>query len=142
VSSLPVVLSAQIEWQFSAPDTVEFTLKAILRRNAFGGEEAAVEAPAGRGPIFGLTCKPHCLPDEGDVVYEGIGGTRLLFGDGKPSRILCFEVVNVDESNNMMECVALDPGSWYRGIDDNAERKRTITHRYTRKGPFIVSVAG
>lgn len=138
--SLPVVLDAEIQWEFFPPDTVQFTLKATLRRNAFGGEGAAVEAPAGTGPLYGLMCKAHALPDEGDIFYEGIGGTRLLFGDGESTKILCFEAVDVDESGNRMDCVALDPASWYRGIDDQAEKKRTITHQYTRKGPFIVSV--
>lgn len=98
---------------------VRFDLRVALRRNAFeyGNFPNGVDQFA----------------ETGDIITEGVGGTRLLFDDGGLTPQLRFIVTDFSVPGNWIIAQALEPG------DDST---LGITHTYAGAGPYTARLSG
>lgn len=105
-------------------NTVEFTYKNAWRWNGYttcypDGTGASATSCSGTGG--------RAAP--GDIIYEGIGITRLAFGDGSTTPVLFYLVTSVNESENWLFATALQPGT----------NSPNIIHHYASTGPYTAS---
>jgi hypothetical protein len=101
----------------NTPGEARFHFVVAFRRN----EDHFAEFPAGI----------DIYPEAGDIIADGIGGTRLNFGDGTFSAVLRFQVIDFSVTGNYILAAALEPGGNAIGVP----------HLYAGAGPFRAFVA-